>query len=271
MSEGRLKTIKRTAAAGKLLKNTGLKVLLYDIETSPNLAWVWGKYEVDALGDFVKERQIISFAWKWLGEKDVKVLALPSFPGYKRSPEDNKALIVELHKLISRADVAIGHNVDCFDDKMSNADFIRHGMKPTSPHRTIDTLKVARRCFRFNSNKLNDLGKRLGVGQKAHTGGFDLWARCMRGDMKAWARMMAYNKKDVFLLEKVYLRLRPWIKNHPDMNAADRHVGCPKCRGVKFERRGWNINKHGKSPRYQCQGCGGWSKGALVGREFLYR
>lgn len=250
---------------------TALKVLLYDVESSPNIAYVWGKYEQDALGEFIKERQIISVAWKWLGEKEVHVLSLPMLPTYKKSPEDNKALILKLHELMAQADVVVGHNVDAFDDPMSNAEFLVHGLKPPPPHRTVDTLKFARHKFRFNSNKLGDLGKRLGLGAKVHTGGFELWAGCLRGDPGSWRKMMDYNKQDVVLLEKIYLKLRPWMKNHPDMNGKDGHVGCPLCRSNRLQRRGWSLSLGGKKMRFRCLDCGKWSKGELIGREWKFR
>lgn len=250
-----------------------MKVLLFDIESSPNVAYIWNKYEQDALGDFIKERQIISFAWKWLGEKEVHCLALPMFPGYKKKPEDNKALILKLHEIISRADVVVGHNVNEFDDKMANAEFLRHKLKPPPPHRTVDTLLVARGRFRFNSNKLGDLGQRLGLGKKLETGGFKLWAGCLRGDSASWKRMVAYNKKDVILLEKVYLKIRPWMTRHPDMNMADRRAGCPSCRApwIKLIRRGWSLSNDGKKPRFNCSVCGKWSKGSLINREWRFK
>lgn len=247
-----------------------LKVLLFDIESSPNIAYIWGKYEQNALGDFIKERQIISVAWKWLGEEKVHILALPMLKSYKKHPDDNKELIIQLHKVISRADVVVAHNVDGFDAKMSNTDFIVNGLNPTPPHKTVDTLKVARSKFSFNSNKLDDLGARLGLGRKVKHSGFDLWAGCMHGDPKSWAKMMKYNIGDVVLLEKIYLKLRPWMTNHPDMNMSDGHIGCPSCRSIHLEHRGWNMNKQGKTPRLQCRDCGKWSRGKLVHRVWKY-
>ena len=242
-------------------ETTGQKVLLFDVETSPNIAYIWGKYEQNALGDFIAERQIICFAWKWLGEKEVQVRALPDFKGYRKDPGNNQALVVFLHELISRADIVVAHNVDKFDDKMANTDFIVHGLKPPTPHKTVDTLKVARSRFRFNSNKLDDLGHRLGLGRKRRTRGFDLWKGCLRGDMKCWNEMSDYNKQDVVLLEKIYLKLRPWMTNHPDMNVTDKNSGCPQCRSGKLQRRGIQINPTGCYPRFQCMSCGKWSRG----------
>lgn len=242
---------------------TAVKVLLFDIESSPNIAYLWGKYEQNALGDFIRERQIICFAWKWLGEKKTHCLSLPMLRGYRRNPDDNRALILKLHSLMSQADVVVAHNVDGFDDKMANTDFIVNGLKPPKPHKTVDTLKVARSKFRFNSNKLDDLGARLGLGRKVHTGGFALWAGCLRGDMKSWNLMERYNRNDVDLLEKVYLRLRPWMSNHPNMNALDGRSACPICRApaVRMIVRKHRMTATGKKIQFQCRDCGKFSTG----------
>jgi hypothetical protein len=249
-----------------------LRVLLYDIESGPNLAWIWGKYEQNALGDFVKERQIISVAWKWLGEKEVHVLALPTLKSYRRDPENNKALIKCLHGLFRKADVTVGHNVNAFDDKMVNTEFAHHGFGPPPPHRTVDTLKIARRYFRFNSNKLGDLGAKFGFGKKVDTGGFKLWEGCLRGDRTSWELMKKYNKRDVVLLEKVYKFLRPWVDNHPDMNMKDLHVGCSVCRSTNLKPRGWSVAKGAvRKRRFQCGDCGKWLTGVKVGGEWKFR
>lgn len=240
-----------------------MKILLYDIETSPNIAYIWGKYEQNAVGDFLEERQIICIAWKWLGQKEVYALALPMFKDYKKNPKNNKSLVKKLHNMFNEADIVIGHNVDKFDDKMTNCEFILHGLKPPHPHKTIDTLKVARTKFRFNSNKLDDLGLRLGLGRKVKTGGFDLWLGCLRGNPKSWAKMIHYNKGDVKLLEKIYLILRPWMTNHPNVYALESGSGCPTCgaKQIKLKRDKWMIVGSGRQMRFRCLVCFSWCKG----------
>ena len=88
----------------------------------------------------------------------------------------------------------------------------------------IDTLKVARRYFMFNSNKLGDLGQHLRLGKKESTGGFELWVGCMKGEAKAWSRMIQYARQDVNLLMDVYYKLRPFMNNHPNKNLINRRV-----------------------------------------------
>ena len=46
---------------------------------------------------------------------------------------------------------------------------------------------------------------------------FELWAQCMQGNDSSLEYMEKYNRYDVELLEEVYLKLRPWIKSHPNV------------------------------------------------------
>jgi uncharacterized protein YprB with RNaseH-like and TPR domain len=234
-----------------------LKLLFFDIETSPNLAYVWGQYEQNVIKQ-VKESEIISIAWKWLGDKKVHSLCLNDF---KKDRE--KHLAEELHKLFTEADVLIGHNGKRFDIKMANRSFIHYGLTPPSPYKVIDTLTEAKKKFRFNSNHLNDLGEYLGLGKKVDTGGFGLWIGCMANQKKSWDLMKKYNRGDVELLEKVYLKILPWIDNHPNLIAGVLFT-CPNCGGTHLQSRGWSINKKYKQRRLQCQSCGKWSLGEKV-------
>lgn len=131
------------------------------------------------------------------------------------------------------------------------------GLPPPAPYKQLDTKKIAKKYFSFTSNKLDDLGRYLGIGQKLDTGGYGLWLGCEEGDPKAWKKMKRYNKQDVVLLEEVYLKLRPWIANHP---AVDNRDNCPKCNSANMQKRGYGFNKTSKYQRFQCMDCGGWSR-----------
>lgn len=230
------------------------KILLYDIETSPNLGYIWGKWEQNVI-EYETEWELLSVAHKWLGQRTVEA--------YGQDTMSQEDLVKHVHGLFESADVVIAHNGDRFDQRKMNAKFIEFGLMPPEPYKTVDTLKVAKKYFAFNSNKLDDLGRILGVGRKVSTGGFALWKGCMQGDPAAWKKMLRYNKQDVALLEKVYTKLRPWIDNHPALNTmTDRPTACPKCNTEgKMQARGFATTKIAKRQRYQCGGCGGWCQG----------
>src|SRR5574339_532369 len=51
---------------------SNLKVLFYDIETSPNIGWFWrAGWKQDISHDqIIKERAIICVSWRWEGDKN---------------------------------------------------------------------------------------------------------------------------------------------------------------------------------------------------------
>jgi hypothetical protein len=222
------------------------------------IAAVWDRYEANAVW-VEQESYLLCYAAKWL-DGPMIVKSLPDFSEYKKDPTNDLPLVKSLWKLLDEADIVIAHNADQFDVKKANARFSHHNLPPPRPYKTIDTLKVARSLFKFSSNKLADLGEHLGLGEKIKVDGH-LWRACMAGDETAWRKMITYNKRDVTLLQKIYLHFRPWIKFHPNMSIlADKPDGCPNCGSEKIQSRGSGATRFGVYMRFQCMTCGAWSK-----------
>ena len=236
------------------------KVLFYDIETAPNLAYVWGHYDQNVIRQH-REWYMMCFSYKWEGTQTTKVVSLPDFDLYDEDPENDREVVQALWDLIDEADVVVAHNGDKFDMKKANARFIVHEMGPPAPVQQIDTLKASKRYFKFNSNKLDDLGTHLTLGNKAATGGFALWEGCMNGDEKAWRTMKKYAKQDVNLLADLYYKMRPWMTNHPNRALLDgRPDSCPTCGHEFFVRRGYQRTKVAQYANFQCKGCGAYCR-----------
>jgi len=237
------------------MTTTPAKILFLDIETAPSLGWVWGKYEQNVI-DFKSDWYILSFGYMWSTDKKVTVLGLDNNPKYKKGSEDDKWLMEQLWKLIDEADVIIAHNGDKFDLPKINTRFLTHKLPPPKPYKTVDTLKIMRSVFMFDSNKLDDAGRYLGIGRKLPHTGFHLWKGCMSGERKSWALMKKYNGHDVELLRDLYYLVRSWSKTHPNVNLGVTET-CPKCGSTKVQRRGFEYTLLRKKQRYQCQ-CGSW-------------
>lgn len=213
-------------------------------------------YETNII-DLKKSWYILCYSYRWQNEKKIHSVALNDFPAYKKDPEDDSALCKRLHKLFSDADVIISHNIK-FDIKKANARFIKHSLPPPSPYKTYCTLQQARRHFAFTSNRLNDLGRYLGLGRKMPHTGWDMWRKVMHGDAKAWATMRRYCSRDIELLIDVYERIKAWSPSHPRLTAYSDKPGCPTCESPKVQRRGNHIALKRKTPRFHCQSCGHW-------------
>jgi hypothetical protein len=242
------------------------KLLFVDIETAPILAAVWQLYDTNAV--YVeRDTFILSVAARWGDQKRTKTYALPDYPGYKRDKFSDKSLCKDLFDMLDKADVVIAHNGDAFDIKKINSRLIVNGFRPPSPYKTIDTLKIARKAFKFDSNKLDNIGRYLNRGRKLTHTGADLWRRCVAGDPKAWAKMRRYNARDVDLLVDVYEEIKAWAPNHPDLRLYDGRPGCPVCLSVNTRRRGFNIALKRKTERLQCLDCQHWFTGAVIKAE----
>lgn len=235
------------------------KILFLDIETLPNLGWTWQKYDQNVL-DFERQACLASVAFKWKGRgEEVGCYALPDYSGYTGGSYNDAGLVLDAWKLLDAADILVTHNGDAFDLKMLTGRFIVHGLRPPSPYKSVDTKLLARKVARYNSNKLDDLSSLFGHGRKLHTD-FSLWQGCIAGDLKAWRRMVRYNKYDVRLLEKLYNRLLPWCSNHPNQGLWDAKAVCPKCGGRNVQMRGTQVCVSRTYQRFQCKTCGGWGR-----------
>lgn len=248
------------------------KVLFFDLELSPNLGWFYGQYETTPL-KIERPPILLSIAWKWLGEKG-KPKCLTIHDCGTVDPFDDTLLVKELWKLMDEAEIIVAHNI-AFDEKVSNALFLRKGLHAPSWYKTFCTLKTARRYFKLDNNKLDYLGKLLlGNIGKTSTTYADCWYDLLNGSKKERAKasklMAEYNIQDIVLLEKLYEKLLPFANNHPNMAlAAGNENLCPRC-GRHSEFRVKAYRKTGgqiTAIQYQCQRCGAYVTRKLTKEE----
>lgn len=237
-----------------------MKILLLDIETSPNTAHVWGLWENNvSLSQLLESSRVMCWAAKWHGSKTVEFDS-------EFQTKDRRTMLKRMHTLLDQADVVVHYNGKKFDIPTLNKEFLLVGLTPPSPYKQIDILQVVKSNFRFPSNKLDYVAERLGFGNKHSHEGHTLWVKCMAGDPKAWKTMKTYNMKDVVLLEKVYMKVLPWIKNHPNRalyGTAPVH-SCPNCGSEKLKKNGTAKTAAGVWQRYQCLSCGHFPKGEKI-------
>lgn len=231
-----------------------MKILLLDIETAPNVAHVWGLWQQNVgINQIIDAGYVMCWAAKWYGTDEVLFDSI-----HRSSP---KTMLRRIHKLLDQADAVIHYNGTKFDIPTLNKEFILHGLLPPTPYKQIDLLRTARGQFRFPSNKLDYIAQSLGVGSKLVNRGHQLWIDCMARKDEAWAEMEAYNIQDVAILERVYEKLKPWIKNHPNsgLYGEDSSV-CPTCGGSHLHRRGLSRTRACVYQRFVCRDCGTWSR-----------
>lgn len=232
---------------------TKRKRLFFDIETSPNIGLFWEagyKKNID-YSNIIKERAIICICYKWEEAKEV-------FEVHWDSKQCDKALLQKFIKIANDADELIGHNGDRFDLAWIRTRCLYHNIDMFPNYTTIDTLKIARSKFKFNSNKLNYIADFLGIGQKIKTE-FGLWKDIvLYKDKKAMDAMIKYCKKDVVLLEKVFKAIKGHIapKTHFGVKFGGDRGSCPECGSDEIMRNAIRYTASGvKKITYKCRTC----------------
>lgn len=234
------------------------RILILDIETFPNVAHVWRFYKENVgAKQVVEHATLASFAYKWYGEDGVGYFDIQH--------QSEKKLLKELIALLNLADIVIAHNGAKFDLPTIQGRAMVAGLKPPSPYKIIDTLLVAKYEFNFPANSLEYLAIILECAPKGghkQFPGFELWEQCMKNNPEAWAEMRVYNMQDVTTLEEVYNKMKPWMRRHPNLAVfeEDNEIMCPKCGSKHIQWRGYTTTNVGKYKKFQCQGCGGWSR-----------
>ena len=233
------------------------RVIVFDLETSLIQYAGFSLYQDSIpISNIIEDWHIICVGWKVLGEKKTHLISVLQDPKrFKKDFNDDFYVVSELRKILAGADVLIAHNGLKFDIKKFNARLIYHGLEPLPPIKFIDTLKEVKKIASITSNKLDYLGTFLNVGNKIHTES-GLWMKVLRGNKKAIRDMGTYCKQDVVLLESVYLKLKPYIKNNPAEIFSQRPE-CPYCKMNTLYKRATRITVGGEKPiQYQCKTCG---------------
>ena len=160
----------------------------------------------------------------------------------------DKELIKKFIEVLLEADEVCGHNSDKFDLKWVRTRCLVHGTKSLPEFKSIDTLKISRQKFNFPSNRLDAIGKYLGFGGKKDTGGIQLWHDIIqKNSAKAMKEMIDYCKRDVELLEKVYLKLEGYAKpkTHIGIQAGNDSCSCPTCGSERTGLKDRRVNSSG--------------------------
>lgn len=230
------------------------KRLYWDIETSPNIGMFWAagwKLNID-YSNIIKERAIICICYKWEGQRKVHSLQWDS-------KQCDKKMLLEFVRVAKEADELVGHNGDKFDLAWLRTRCLFHRIDMFPSYQTIDTLKISRSKFRFNSNRLNYIADFLGVGNKHHTT-FNLWKDViLHSSDKAMRQMVAYCKQDVKLLEMVYKELSNHVESkiHHGVLEGSHKDGCPECGSLDLIKARIRATLTGRLKRtFRCVQCG---------------
>lgn len=244
----------------------GPKVLVADIETAPMLVYAFGLFKQNiSTNQIVEDSSLLSVAAKWLGHDYCW------YRDTRGSPRDYKHLIWDVWYLLVETDMVIAHNGEAFDMRKLRTYMALHDLPPVPEVKVIDTLKLHRKAFAFDSHKLDYISNKFSTTPKSEHGmfpGFSLWKECLKDNSLAWDEMQMYNVLDIKSLEDVYMNLRGWYSGAPNMGAfkssASGRMTCPNCGSENTAQRGYRRTQVGIYKRYRCNSCKGWFRGRTM-------
>lgn len=208
------------------------KIIIFDIETQMGVVGTFSLYPENIPHDnILSDPYLICAAWKEYGVKGTDAVWITK-------PEDDYKVVKRLRDVLAGADVICGQNIKKFDIKKLNARIIYHKLEPLPELPMLDTLTEVKRVASFMSHRLDYLSSHLCGGGKMPTSK-GLWMKALKGDKKAIAEMVEYNRQDVIETEKVLDAIKPYIKYPAHMGVIvgkDRLDSCPKCGSERFHK-----------------------------------
>jgi len=240
-------------------KDLHAKILLMDIETLPPIFYSWSPFPKYLSHEMlIKDWSMICWSAKWLFSSN---LIQAKVTGKEAIERDDSRIVKKFWDIINEADIVIAHNLKGFDAKKANSRFLFHELNPPAPYQMIDTLETARKEFGELYNKLDFLSSKFTGEGKIKTE-FDWWRACDNGNQEMIDQMSVYCGRDVFALEDYYLRIRPWIKGHPNiaLYQVNTEKACRNCGSENLKVDGYYYTRVNRYTSYRCLDCGAFSR-----------
>lgn len=232
-----------------------LRVLFIDIETAPLLAHAWRLFKENiSLDQLLEDTFLLCWSAKWMDEPTVFNDRLKK---KELRDQNDDRIVLSLADLVRSADVVVAHNGDKFDLTTLNFRVAVHGQEPLGPWESIDTLKLAKQNFRAPSYKLDYLAYKF-LGERKIKTDFEWWRDIYWGDTERLAEMQEYCDRDVELLERVFHKMRPYVRRLKRLYDPESQWQflCTNCGGEgieNFMRRGEYRTQASTFQKWQCK------------------
>lgn len=214
----------------------------------------------------------LCFGYMYLGDKHAKVISVVDYKA-KPNEEPDAALMRKVHDLITNhADIIVTYYGKEYDRKFLNTRMLMSGLPPLPPlgGEHVDLYFTARGNLKLHSNRLQAVSESLECPLSKTSVRADVWRRAQQHAMAlhlrgrstdahrtALAYVVEHCKLDVEILKWCYLKLRPFVRQHPPVTA---EAGdCRACGARSWRSNGFRYRAGGKHRRLQCQACGYWA------------
>jgi hypothetical protein len=245
------------------------RVVCFDVEMSPMIVYTFDLWNDGISPDnIIHGKHMLAWSGKQICDSKMHSDVMTSYESYR---SDDERIVKSLWDFLNGAKILIGHNVKDYDMREVNTRFLMHGLNPISNYQVVDTLKVAKSVFAFESNKLKYINQKLDIKQKIDNGGMSLWIKCMEGDEASLKKMKEYCEGDTLSVEELYFKMRPYIIGHPNLGLMinSENPVCPNCASDDIIANGSYFTTAGEYESVRCRNCGALSRrrSDITGKE----
>lgn len=220
-------------------------------------------WDIEATGLKADFAYLLCAAFKPLGGKP-KLFSLRDY-NTENIFKAEKALVKDVIDEMNKADVLISYFGTRYDHPFMNTKALEYGLEFPNPNPRIDVFFTAKSNLNLSRKSMQNVAYMANASHEKSPVEGKIWKAAMAGDVKAMRWIEKHNIADVQVLEDVYIRLRPLMRQHPRIAPKDL---CRTCGSDKVQRRGYNVSRLlGPQYRIKCNKCGSWETRAVPASE----
>lgn len=253
----------------KLIRDEGIHLLYWDLESSPNVGYFWSSGEQYVSYKQIRqgeETKIITIQYMWEGDNKPKYLVwnkLPAEDGLGVVFDDSSMIeefitnVLRLHNPDNV--IVIGQNHKAFDHKLLNerAKVLRL-TPPIQSMVKIDTYRSSKQSFKTASHSLDARSKQYNLGGKEHTD-LSTWTDILECKAEPEDILIPYGLKDVTDLRTIFWNDLPYYETLPaplEKLLIQAKAKCKICEARKERKYDLEECRVSGKRGYMCLNCG---------------
>lgn len=171
-------------------------------------------FDIETTGLNASFGRVLTAAIQFYGPDELVTFRADEYKDWNKGlRSDDREIVSDILASLEKADIVIAHNGVGFDMAFLRTRAIMHKLPVVHPRKIVDPVLLARRTFRFHSNRLDAIAQMLGCDFQKTPLAPKYWIKAMGdGDKESLDYIMEHNIADVFVLEEVARTVMPYIK-----------------------------------------------------------